>query len=94
MALSQDLWLLAVEKGRDTPIPSKQESKNISLSKEDREKVIENRNRMVIGTSEKVREEILRLSELYQTDEFMILTNIYDFQDKIQSYSLLAEAIL
>lgn len=94
MALSQDLWLLAVEKGMDTHIPSKRQSKSISLSKEDRAKVIENRNRMVIGTPEKVREELLRLSEFYQTDEFMILTNVYDFQDKIQSYSLLAEAFL
>ncbi|MCP3762976.1 LLM class flavin-dependent oxidoreductase [Domibacillus sp. A3M-37] len=94
IALSQDAWLLAVEKGGDTRIPTIEEAKNRILSKMDKEKAKENRKRMIIGTPQKVRNELLLLSEAYQTDEFMVLTNVYDFEDKIQSYALLAEAIL
>jgi luciferase family oxidoreductase group 1 len=94
LALSQDMWLLAAGNGTDTRIPSVAEAKSMVLSREEHEKVRENRKRTIIGTPQKVRDEILRLSELYQTDEFMIITNIYDFQDKIQSYTLLAEKFM
>ena len=93
-ALSQDLWLLAVEKGEDTFILPKEEAKKIELSEEDQEIIRKNRKRAIIGTPEKVKEQLLQLSEYYQTEEFMIITNIYDFEEKMQSYTLLAEAIL
>jgi luciferase family oxidoreductase group 1 len=94
LALSQDMWLLAVESGKDTRIPSIEEAKSVSLTNKERAKIFENRKRMIVGTPEKVRDELLRLSELYQTEEFMIITNIYDFEDKIRSYTLLAEMFL
>ena len=94
LALSQDMWLLAVEKGIDTRIPSILEAKNIPLTYDDRSKIKENRKRMIIGTPQKVKSELLRLSEDYQTEEFMIISNIHDFQDKIESYTLLAETFL
>lgn len=94
MALSQDLWLLAVEKGKNTFILSKEEAKRVELSEEDQEIIKKNRKRAIIGTPEKVKEGLLRLSDSYQTEEFMIITNIYDFEEKIQSYTLLAEAVL
>lgn len=94
MALSQDLWLLAVEKGQDTFILSKEEAKGTELTEEDKAIIRKNRKRAIIGTPEKVKEALLQLSESYQTKEFMIITNIYDFEEKMQSYSLLAEAVL
>jgi luciferase family oxidoreductase group 1 len=94
MALSQDLWLLEVETGLDTRIPSIEEAKSRILTREERGKIEQNRKRMIIGTPEKVKNDLLYLSEMYETEEFMILTNVYDFQDKIQSYTLLAEMFL
>ncbi|KKI93459.1 hypothetical protein WQ54_04275 [Bacillus sp. SA1-12] len=94
IALSQDLWLLAVENNGDTRIVSIEEAKSRMVTNEEKVKMKENRKRMIIGTPDFVKEEILKLSERYQTDEFMILTNVYDFQDKVQSYSLLAEKFL
>ncbi|WP_160724780.1 LLM class flavin-dependent oxidoreductase [Bacillus sp. USDA818B3_A] len=94
LALSQDLWLLAVEKGLDTRIPSIEEAKKIPLTSDERLKIQENRKRMIIGTPEKVKTEILQLSERYMTEEFMIICNIHNFEDKIRSYQLLAETIL
>ncbi|WP_121662073.1 LLM class flavin-dependent oxidoreductase [Metabacillus litoralis] len=91
IAVSQDLWLLAVERGLDTRIPSPKQKK---LSPRDKEKIMENRKRMIVGTPQKVREEIQRLSDYYQTDEFMIINNTFNFEDKVRTYHLLAEVLL
>ena len=93
LALSQDLWLLRVEKGLDTRIPSLEEAKSTPLTSNDRIKITENRKRMIIGTPEKVRKELLRLSEVYRTQEFMIINNLYSFEDKVNTYVLLADAL-
>lgn len=94
MALTQDLWLLAVEKGIDTEIPSVEEAKTRVLTPKEQEKVKENRKRAIVGTPQKVKEELQMLSEVYQTDEFMIITNVSQFEDKVRSYELIAEAVL
>ncbi|GAB3059082.1 LLM class flavin-dependent oxidoreductase [Virgibacillus ainsalahensis] len=92
LALSQDKWLLNVGKGADTKVPSVEEVKKKAFRQEELEEIKKNRRRCVIGTPEKVKAELERLSEYYQTDEFMIITNIYDFDAKVHSYRLLAEA--
>lgn len=94
LALSQDLWLLRVEKGMDTRIPSLEEAKNTTLTAEDRNKIVENRKRMIIGTPQNVKNELLRLSDDYGTEEFMIINNLHSFQDKVKTYTWLAEALL
>ncbi|MFD1361093.1 LLM class flavin-dependent oxidoreductase [Lentibacillus salinarum] len=91
LALSQDKWLLNVGKGSDTKVPSIKEVKNRTFRQEDLEVIQKNRSRCVIGTPEQVKQALERLSEYYQTDEFMIITNIYDFEAKVHSYRLLAE---
>jgi luciferase family oxidoreductase group 1 len=94
LALSQDLWLLGVERGIDTRIPSVEEAKRISFSADERMKIQQNRRRMIIGTPQKVKTELYRLSEKYNTDEFMIITNIYNFQAKMSSYILIANELI
>jgi luciferase family oxidoreductase group 1 len=94
IARSQDLWLLEVERGIDTRIPSKEEAENRKLTAREMEKINENRKRSIVGTPEKVKEELQLLSEIYRTEEFMIITNISEFDDKLRSYELLAEALL
>ncbi|WP_026695234.1 LLM class flavin-dependent oxidoreductase [Peribacillus kribbensis] len=93
LALSQDMWLLDVEQARDTRIHSVAEAKSRSLSSAQRARVQENRKRAVIGTPEKVREELKLLSEIYRTDEFMIITNIHDTEAKSRSYSLISQVM-
>jgi luciferase family oxidoreductase group 1 len=94
LAVSQDLWLLGLEIGIDTRILSVEEAKKISLTSDERMKIQQNRRRMIIGTPQMVKTELLRLSEKYHTDEFMIITNIYDFQAKINSYILIANELI
>ncbi|MFD2705712.1 MULTISPECIES: LLM class flavin-dependent oxidoreductase [Salibacterium] len=92
LAHTQDMWLLNVEKGRTTKIPSPDEASGRTLTAEEENKVQENRKRAVIGTPEQVKTELRRLAELYQTDEIMAITNIFDEEKKKHSFRLLAEA--
>lgn len=92
LAISQDKWLLNAGKGADTKIPAIDEVKSKPFSPEEQEEIEKNRNRAIIGTPDKVKMELDRLSKLYQSDEFMVITNIHDFKAKIHSYRLLAEA--
>lgn len=92
LAISQDKWLLNVGKGSDIKVPSIEEVKKRSYRQEELDIIRKNRSRIVIGTPDQVKAELERLGEYYQTDEFMIITNIYDFEAKVHSYRLLAEA--
>jgi len=92
--LSQDMWLLEVEQGGDTRIPSVEEAKQKGLTNEQLKRVKSNRNPMIIGSPEKVRENLLQLSEKYETEEMMIINNVYDFNHKLQTYRLLADMFL
>ncbi|KGP71781.1 LLM class flavin-dependent oxidoreductase [Pontibacillus yanchengensis] len=94
LALSQDMWLLHVGKGIETRIPSVEEVKQHTFTAQELEKIKANRRRAIIGTPKQVREELESLSEAYQTDEFLIITNIYDFEAKKKSYQLLAEEVV
>lgn len=51
-------------------------------------------NSMVIGTPEECAEEIHRKAALYQCDEVGIVTVTYDYQDRLNSYKKLAEALI
>lgn len=92
LALSQDAWLLNVEKGGNTKIPSPEEVKKIVFSPDEQEKINRNRDRMIIGTPQKVKDELLRIGADYKTDECMVISNLFRFEDKLKSYELLAEA--
>ncbi|MMZ69993.1 hypothetical protein D1872_329370 [compost metagenome] len=45
-----------------------------------------------MGTPEQVKERLIRIAEQYQTDELLIVTSVHDFESRIRSYRLLAEA--
>ena len=51
-----------------------------------------NRKRMLIGTPDKIKEQILNMSEIYKTDEFMLINLNTDLNFKINSYKLIIEA--
>ena len=94
LALSQDNWLLNVGKGLGTKVPSIEQVRKKTFSNKDLNIIKKNRDRAIIGTPEMVKEQLMQLQKLYQTVEFMIITNIYDFEAKKKSYQLLAETLL
>lgn len=94
LALSQDKWLLNVGKGTGTIVQSPDQIREKPFTSEEFKMIKENRKRTLIGTPEKVKGQLLQLKDDYQTDEFMIITNIFDFEAKKKSYQLLAEIML
>ncbi|MFC7060365.1 LLM class flavin-dependent oxidoreductase [Halobacillus seohaensis] len=93
LALSQDMWLLQVGKGLETRVQSVEEVKSYKFSTEDLRKIKYNRRRAIIGSPPTVFEQLRELSHTYDTDEFLIITNIYDFEAKKKSYQLIAEYV-
>ncbi|WP_323703893.1 LLM class flavin-dependent oxidoreductase [Mammaliicoccus sp. Dog046] len=93
LAVTQDKWLLNISKGLGTQVQPPSEINRDNYSNDDLEIIKKNRERCIIGSPNTVKSQLQRLSEQYQTDEFMIITNIYDFAAKQKSYQLLAEVM-
>lgn len=91
LVISQDAWLLNVEKGLDSRVPSIAEARAINWNQDELAKIRSNRKRMIIGGPDKVKRELEHLSERYECDDWLILTNIYDFEEKKQSYRRIME---
>lgn len=47
---------------------------------------------MIVGDPTSVKEKIVNLSKAYNTDEFMVITITHQFEHKLNSYRLLANA--
>jgi alkanesulfonate monooxygenase SsuD/methylene tetrahydromethanopterin reductase-like flavin-dependent oxidoreductase (luciferase family) len=93
LASSLDLSLLLIEKGEARGgIPSVETALNYPYDAFDRFRIKENRKRVVVGDPAHVKEKILRLSEAYQADEVMLVSIMHDFEAKLKSYRLIAEA--
>lgn len=92
VASSLDLSLLLLEKGARSSIPSVETAQKYPYSMYDLQRIQDNRSRMIVGTKEQVKEKIVRMSEDYNATEFMIVTITHEFEAKLKSYRLLAEA--
>jgi luciferase family oxidoreductase group 1 len=90
-AKTLDDWLLKVAKSGDTTISSIEEVHNRSYSEEELKKISTNRPRMIVGNPAEVKQELIELQQKYNNDEFLIITNIHDYEAKKKSYELLAE---
>ena len=87
-----DLTLLLVETGKSYGMPSLEKALAYKYSEGEMQIVKRNRKRMIIGTPDKVKEQIINMSKLYNTDEFMIINLNTNLEDKIKSYKLISES--
>ena len=87
-----DLALVLVETGRTQGIPSLDTALSYKYSDTEMQIVKRNRKRMLIGTPDKIKEQILNMSEIYKTDEFILINLNTDLNSKINSYKLIIEA--
>lgn len=95
VASSLDLSILILEKGERSQwkgTPSIQQAMDYPYSDYDRVRIQANRSRMIVGNPEQVKAQILKLCEDYHTNEIMIASIVHDFDDKLKSYQLIAEA--
>lgn len=92
IAATRDLQRLRADKGYHGPMPSIEEATRYAYSGPERERVRYNRARTVVGDPPKARAELLSLAERYGVGEIVVITNVYDFADRLRSYELLADA--
>jgi luciferase family oxidoreductase group 1 len=95
IALSSLIWSLQRGKGDGKAgIPPIEEAKKYKLTQDEKKEFARMKERMIIGDPMMVKEKLIQLKADYQADEIMIVTITSSLEDKIQSYKLIAEALL
>lgn len=92
LAKSRGLWILRLYRGETMPVPTFEEAEAYPYTDHDRAIIEHSRPRTIAGTPEQVRTRLLELGELYGIDEFVVVTICADFDARLRSYELLAEA--
>ncbi|MDX8365450.1 LLM class flavin-dependent oxidoreductase [Cytobacillus sp. IB215665] len=90
---SIDLAALLLEKGESKRgVPSIQQAQEYNYTEMDYMRMKENRKRMIVGNPIQVKEQLESLKESYNADEIMIVTITHDFDARVRSYELIADA--
>ncbi|KMM37060.1 LLM class flavin-dependent oxidoreductase [Guptibacillus hwajinpoensis] len=93
LASSLDLAILLIEQGKSGEgFPSPDEAHQFPYSVFDKERIRENRSRMIVGDPRQVKQQIEELASKYQTQEVIVNTITHDFESRLKSYRLIAEA--
>ncbi len=92
LATTIDLNFVRRSKGVYAPLDSPETALAYDYSPIDRERVRQNRERLIVGSPSTVRERLGKLIEETRADEAMITTMIYDHEARKRSYLLLAQA--
>jgi luciferase family oxidoreductase group 1 len=95
LALPVLLWRIQNKKGEGGKgVPCIEEAKSYYSTKKWSEIINESRDKMIIGTPNQVKQELLKLQERYNTEEMMVVTITHRYEDRIRSYELLAEEMI
>ncbi len=86
-----DWQLVNIGKGISNGFPSYEDIRSTNYSESEQQMIEYNRQRMVVGTPEVVKEKLTALANSYGVDELVIATITYDFGDRLKSYELLAK---
>ncbi|TGK19894.1 LLM class flavin-dependent oxidoreductase [Leptospira stimsonii] len=87
-----DRQLLNIGKGISEGVTCYEEVIQTDYSDFEKAVILQNRGRMVVGTPDKVKEDIIRLTKEYEVEEVVVTTITFDFEDRLRSYRLLANA--
>ncbi|MBT1699129.1 LLM class flavin-dependent oxidoreductase [Fulvivirgaceae bacterium PWU4] len=91
MQAVMDYRLLSISKGKVDEAPSYESVKDYVYTPEEWRHVLFNRNRMIVGTPDEVKEKLFALAQSYEVDEIVVATFADTFEDRVRSYELLAE---
>lgn len=89
-----DYRFLQLEKGLGLTAVSYQDIKNANYTAYDEERIVYNRQRMITGTPEILKQKLTTLAAEYAINELIAVTITEDFEDRLTSYSLLADIFL
>lgn len=93
LASSLELWRSRIARGRDRGIPSPEEALAELGSGWRAPPIDDPAARVLIGDPREVRDALRRLAERYGVSEVMVVTVTHDFDARVRSYELLAEAM-
>ncbi|GAB3924203.1 LLM class flavin-dependent oxidoreductase [Larkinella terrae] len=65
--------------------------KTVSYSPAEEARIQHNRQRMIMGSSEEVKKQLLKMADQYEVDELMLVNVASEFEERLESYRLLAE---
>ncbi|WP_129715110.1 LLM class flavin-dependent oxidoreductase [Pedobacter sp. SYP-B3415] len=85
---------LQLEKGQGLSSFGFDDIRDVVYTPAEQERIDYNKQRMVSGTPEEVKERLTELAEAYQVDELMAVTITEHFEDRLSSYELLAKLFL
>lgn len=92
MQAIMDYRLIGFEKGKMDETPSYEQAKSYAYSSAEWARVQHNRQRMIVGTPDKVKEQLTNLADVMLTREVIVATFSEEFDDRLKSYQLLADA--
>lgn len=92
LAKSVDLRRLHMALGIDSAVPTLAEAEAHSYTREERIYIQQQRERLVHGDPDQVRDKLLALKEQFAADELMILCITGDYATRRESYRLVAQA--
>jgi luciferase family oxidoreductase group 1 len=95
LATCVDLRLLRLENGDITSmLPTFTDTEEYVFSSIERIRIDNNRRRMIVGGSESIGMKLREFAASYQTDELVLLVMGHDYNQRLHSYRLIAEAVL
>ncbi len=86
-----DYRFIQFEKGGGIHPLGYDDVKNATYTLQEQERIRMNRRRVISGTPEQMKAIITKLANTYQVEEVMLVTIAEHFEDRLQSYRLLAE---
>ncbi|SHK66376.1 LLM class flavin-dependent oxidoreductase [Hymenobacter psychrotolerans] len=86
------LQMLKLETGNYSPIDAVEKVNTSALSADLLHRLAYHHQRIVSGTPDKVKAELTELAASYDVDEVVAVTITHDFDDRLRSYELLADA--
>ncbi|MBG8555485.1 LLM class flavin-dependent oxidoreductase [Hymenobacter guriensis] len=86
------LQMLKLETGQFTPIGPLETMNIASFSPDLQSRLAYHHTRIVSGTPDKVKAELTALAASYGVDEVVAVSIMHDYEDRLRSYQLLAEA--
>jgi alkanesulfonate monooxygenase SsuD/methylene tetrahydromethanopterin reductase-like flavin-dependent oxidoreductase (luciferase family) len=87
-----DYTLLQFEKGKFREMNRYEDIKDYVFSDQELERIEYNRGRIISGTKEQVRDQLISLASEMEIDEIMITTMTHSQKDRFRSFELIAEA--
>ncbi|MDB5025751.1 MAG: class flavin-dependent oxidoreductase [Mucilaginibacter sp.] len=79
------------EQGKGIVPVGYQDIRNVTYTVNEQERIMHNRKRVITGNPEEIKSKLTRLADEYQVDEIIAVTITEDFNDRLNSYRLLAE---